>query len=130
MRSYMFRNRWGALLFVGLTLAAVVQIVGTGKGDGAIDQARQHIAVDRAETQSFAIGGGRGVQPAVTTQFTPDEELIDPAAGEDPTPIEQRSEEAEAEAEADAEAAKQAEEAPHDTLIVLNDEAAKAEGAQ
>lgn len=88
MRGYMFRNRWFALLFVGLILAAVTRIVGTGKGDGAIDDATRQIVVqqNRAERMTSETVPGV-VSEDVQIEFTPDEELIDPATGEDPTPV-------------------------------------------
>ena len=90
MRGYMFRNRWFALLFVGLVLAAVTRIVGTGNGDGVLDEATNQIVnqQDRAERLSVtAATDDAGAD--VSVQFTSDEELIDPATGEDPAPIDE-----------------------------------------
>ena len=123
MRGYMFRNRLGALFFVGATLVGVAQLVGTGKGDGAIEQARQQIAARPANAPDFAIGGGQGVQTQARLEFTPDDELIDLAAGEDPTPVDQRSEETE-------DPSRGTEEVPPDTVIVLADQAGTREEAQ
>jgi hypothetical protein len=89
----MFRNRWGALLFVGLTLAGVAQLVGTGKGDGAIERARSQIAAQRARAGPIVTRSAPTGAAEVKVEFVPDEELIDLALGEDPTPIDQRAEE-------------------------------------
>lgn len=117
MRGYMFRNRWGALLFVGLVLAGVSQLVGTGKGDGAIDKATQDLVKQREEAASLpaASHDAFGKRPA-KVEFASDDELIDQALGEDPTPIEQRESPA-----ADAE------ELPHDTVILIPDNSAQPE---
>ena len=89
MRGYMFRNRWFALLFVCITLAGVTKLVGTDKEQGTIQQAAGQIAAQRAQAE----------QTTTATQETPaeagaddvpyadDDELIDEAVGEDPTPI-------------------------------------------
>ena len=87
MRGYMFRNRWFALLFGAMVLASVTKFVGTGKGDGAVDEATREIAIQ--QQQSAALSDDDAVSlpdEAVTYEFTPDEELIDPATGEDPSP--------------------------------------------
>ena len=87
----MFRNRWGAMLFVAVTLAGVTKLVGTEKGDGAIQQATDDIARQRAEAQRLTGDASQPVtrEPAATVELTPDEELIDPAVGIDPTPIDE-----------------------------------------
>lgn len=108
MRGYMFRNRWGALLFVGLVLAGVAQLVGTGKGDGAIDRATDQLVEQKAEADALAAEHAPGGEQPVEIEFTSDEDLIDPALGDDPTPIDQRAPEGEI-----------GEEAPHDTLILV-----------
>ena len=113
MRGYMFRNRWFALLFVAFVLAGVTRLVGTGNGDGAIDLARKQIADQKVEAERLTTE----TTPAPTeanVQFTPDEELIDQALGEDPTPIDQfQSDEAADTGE---------EEVPHDTAILVSPE--------
>lgn len=88
MRGYMFRNRWLALLFVGLTLASVTKLVGTDKDHGTIQRAAGEIAAQRARAEQLA-PAGRSASPAGGLQASPfsgDEDLIDDAAGEDPTP--------------------------------------------
>ena len=104
----MFRNRWGALLFVGFVLAAVSQLVGTGKGDGALDKATRDIVEKRAEADSLAERADTIGERATTVQFAADDELIDQALGEDPTPIDQRET-----------PAGETEELPHDTVILI-----------
>lgn len=116
MRGYMFRNRWGALLFVGLVLAAVTQLVGTGKGDGALAKATQDLVRQRAATASLTDRVNASAGRAAKVQFASDEELIDPAQGEDPTPIDQREK-----------PAGDADEVPHDTVILIRDPAARPE---
>ena len=90
MRGYMFRNRWFALLFVGMVLAGAANIVGTEGSGGALDAAREQYAGEQAQTQVLATDH----EPAadandVLLEFTPDEELIDPATGYDPTPVDE-----------------------------------------
>jgi hypothetical protein len=89
MRGYMFRNRWFALLFVGVVLAGTTRVVGTGDGDGAVDQAALEIAAQRERAEALSGGTETGSfdDSDVTVEFTADEELIDEALGEDPSPI-------------------------------------------
>ncbi len=87
MRGYMFRNRWWALVFVGLVLAGVTRIVGTGEGDGALDEAAQQIAKQRDIAEQFTSDTAPTESiDDVAIEFTSDEELIDAAVGDDPTP--------------------------------------------
>lgn len=96
MRGYMFRNRWGALLFVGLTLAGVTTLVGTEREDGALQQAADQIAEQRAQAErmtenldaAFADEAAAADDGAVV-MMADEEDLIDPAVGEDPTPIDE-----------------------------------------
>lgn len=91
MRGYMFRNRWFALLFVGITLAGVTRLVGTGEDHGAIQEAADQIAETRAQAEQMTTETAAlaGEADAVETAFAEDEELIDQALGEDPTPIDE-----------------------------------------
>ncbi len=87
----MFRNRWFALLFVGMVLAGVTKIVGTEEDQGALDAAREELARQRAQAEQMT---GESAQFTFTdedveVEFVPDEELIDPATGYDPTPIDE-----------------------------------------
>ena len=93
MRGYMFRNRWGALLFVCLTLAGAATLVGTETGEGAIQQATDQIAQQKAQADRLTTDTQAPAQPtrktAETVVWSADEDLIDPATGEDPTPIDE-----------------------------------------
>lgn len=115
MRGYMFRNRWGALLFVGLVLAAVTRLVGTGHGDGALDLAKEQLAEQKAQAERMTSGTRRSAERATKVEFASDEELIDPAVGEDPTPIDQRL-------AGETDAAGDGDQVPHDTIILVNRE--------
>src|SRR5687768_3196327 len=88
MRGYMFRNRWLALLFVGLTLAAVTRLVGTEDERGVLDEAARELLAQKknADRVMATPTPVKTDTEEVAIEFTPDEELIDPAAGEDPTP--------------------------------------------
>lgn len=91
MRGYMFRNRWGALLFVGMTLAGVATLVGTGRKEGAIQQAAEQIARQRAQADRLTTSARQSAprspaQEATTVVLIPDEELIDSTEGVDPSP--------------------------------------------
>jgi hypothetical protein len=93
MRGYMFRNRWGALLFVALTLAGVTTLIGSEGGEGAIKQAADQLAQQKAQADRMTTDTQQPPQatptPADTVILSADEELIDPAVGEDPTPIDE-----------------------------------------
>jgi hypothetical protein len=93
MRGYMFRNRWGAVLFVALTLAGVTTLIGSEDEEGAIRQATDRIAQQRAEADRLTTDTQEpppaAPTPAETVVLSADEELIDPAIGEDPTPIDE-----------------------------------------
>ena len=89
MRGYMFRNRWFALLFVGLTLAGVTTLVGTEKGHGALQDATDQIAQQKAQAEQMTTATQQPPSPDVSPDevvMAADEDLIDPAQGEDPTP--------------------------------------------
>lgn len=95
MRGYMFRNRWLALLFVGLVLAGTTRIVGTGEGDGALAEATQDLAQQRKRVEALSSGTRpEAAEDEVVIEFTPDEDLIDDAVGDDPSPIDDFSAEA------------------------------------
>ena len=93
MRGYMFRNRWGAMLFVALTLASVTTLIGSEDGEGAIKQATDRIAQQKAEADRLTTDTQQAppaaAGPAETIFLSAYEELIDPATGEDPTPIDE-----------------------------------------
>jgi hypothetical protein len=89
----MFRNRWGALLFAALTLAGVAALVGSGQGEGAIKRATEQIAQQKAQADKLTTDTQAPAEPssapAQSVVMSADEELIDPAVGEDPTPIDE-----------------------------------------
>ena len=91
MRGYMFRNRWFALLFVALTLAGVTTLVGTEKSHGALQDATDQIAQQKAQAEQLtsATQESSSSDDADNVVMAADEELIDPAQGEDPTPIDE-----------------------------------------
>ena len=91
MRGYMFRNRWLALLFVALTLAGVTTLVGTEKSHGALQDATDQIAQQKAQAEQLtsATQESSSSDDADNVVMAADEELIDPAQGEDPTPIDE-----------------------------------------
>lgn len=87
MRGYMFRNRWGAMLFVAFVLAGVTRLIGTEQTDGAIDVAAGQIVQQKAQVDALSLDSPPAPEP-IEIEPTGDDELIDPATGEDPTPIE------------------------------------------
>ncbi len=93
MRGFMFRNRWLALLFVGMVLAGITRIVGTEEGGGVVEVARdqilsQHGQAANRQPDDVAIRETETSRDVVL-EFAPDEELIDPATGYDPTPVDE-----------------------------------------
>ncbi|MGX7951459.1 hypothetical protein ACWPM1_02730 [Tsuneonella sp. HG249] len=116
MRGYMFRNRWFALLFVALVLAGVTRLVGTGNGDGALDIAKQQIAEQKVQAERLTTES-KLAAPEAKVLFTPDDELIDPAVGEDPTPVDQLLSDGTEDTEDD--------EVPHDTVILVSPNSAE-----
>lgn len=91
MRGYMFRNRWFALLFVALTLAGVTTLVGTEKSHGALQDATDQIAQQKAQAEQLTSASqeSSSSDDADNVVMAADEDLIDPAQGEDPTPIDE-----------------------------------------
>jgi hypothetical protein len=116
MRGYMFRNRWFALLFVGLTLAAVTRLVGTEDGKGALGEAAEELVAQKKTAEDVVAGRTQAQTTSneMAVEFTPDEELIDPAAGEDPTPVDEFAQIA-----ADPAAV------PHDEVVIVSREVAE-----
>ena len=91
MRGYMFRNRWFALLFVCITLAGVTTLVGTDKKNGTIQQAAGQIAAQRAQADQMTTATQETPVEASADDvpYADDDELIDEASGEDPTPVDE-----------------------------------------
>lgn len=92
MRGYMFRNRWGALLFVVASALGAAALVGGEDDRGVLLNAAEDLQRQQAAMDA-AMGGA--AQPPVAipandvVEFTSDEELIDDASGVDPTPLEE-----------------------------------------
>lgn len=105
----MFQNRWGALLFVGATLAGAISLVGTGDGNGAIADATAQLEQQVTDLRGQAAPEKpapppKTIAPAKTasppkpdiadvavqedlTEFTTSEDLVVDPIGIDPTPI-------------------------------------------
>jgi len=103
MYRLMFGNRWFALGFVMVTLLSVYAIVGSDDEAGVLTRAQsaieeQRAAIDEFEQTELAPPPMHDPQADETT-FLSDEELIDPAEGDDtsgfdPSPPEARESEA------------------------------------
>jgi hypothetical protein len=91
MRGYMFRNRWFALLFVCITLAGVTKLVGTDKEHGTIQHATDQIAAQRVQAEQLTTATQETPvdSAADDVPYADDDELIDEATGEDPTPVDE-----------------------------------------
>lgn len=90
MRGYMFRNRWFALLFVALTLAGVTRLVGTEEDHGALTEATDTLVAQKNAVHAMSgQGTATGEESDPIVEYISDEELIDPALGEDPTPVDE-----------------------------------------
>ncbi|MGB3738458.1 MAG: hypothetical protein WA948_03805 [Pontixanthobacter sp.] len=100
MYTFLFRNRYGALAFVGLTLIGAASLVGTQEDEGLITQTAATIEQQRADFEDAAKAAEASRTPATQPEPEPsigdyapaipiadDEDLIDDAEGIDPTPI-------------------------------------------
>lgn len=87
MYRLMFGNRWFAIGFVVMTLLSVYAIVGSGEDGGVLTQAQTAIEEQRAAVEEFErteLSPPSTAEPqAEETSFLSDEELIDPAEGDD-----------------------------------------------
>lgn len=91
MRGYMFRNRLGALLFVGGTAVAAAALIGGEQDEGMLLSAAEEIKQQRAAmagTMTADTLPAFEIPTSEVVEFTPDEALIDEATGYDPTPLE------------------------------------------
>jgi hypothetical protein len=81
----MFGNRWLALGFVMMTLLSVYAIVGSDEEGGVLTRAQNAIEEQRAAIEGFedAELSQPAREQAEETSFLSDEELIDPAEGDD-----------------------------------------------
>lgn len=87
----MFRNRWGALFFAVMTAAGAAALVGGEQEQGVLLDAAEDIQQQKAAMEA-TMAGVSAPPAAITTsgevEFIYDEDLIDDAAGFDPTPAE------------------------------------------
>ncbi len=97
MRNYMFKSRWGALLFVCLIAFGAANLIGSSEEDGVLLQATAKIAKDQDEFGQLsdmpdstgpAPDSAWGTEPDDTSVdgFADDADLINDARGFDPTP--------------------------------------------
>lgn len=93
MAAYMFKSRGGAIFFVGITLLGAAQLVGAEEDEGALLQAANQIQNQRDALDEEIAGFQRPSDGSNDLSFEePDgvfadeAELIDDAAGFDPTP--------------------------------------------
>jgi len=94
--QFLFKNRWIALAFVGFTLLSVYTLVGTeddasvlGAMTGIAAQPDQNPAemsiVEQPQQPEYLADDG--MADFADDAYVGDEELIDPATGTDPTPM-------------------------------------------
>lgn len=97
MYQMLFKSRWIALAFAGLTVLSVLTFVGEEGREstltrltrdlrsqqGLADASPKDVAIARSEASAARI---IEAEPPVIEDFVPDEELVDDAAGMDPTP--------------------------------------------
>ena len=117
MRGYMFRSRWGALAFVVLSAVGAASLIGGEEDKGVLLNAAHDIQQQRSAMEATMAGEEPppiAVPSGAAAEFTSDEELIEDAAGFDPTPIE------------DA-AAPPAEVVPQDEVVIVSRDAGAAE---
>ena len=86
----MFKNRWGALFFVCLTVLGAANLIGSKNNEGSLLRAAADLAQAKGSFNSqSAPPGGPALRPAPDAgygdgvSFTPDEELRDGFADED-----------------------------------------------
>jgi len=94
MYQALFRNRWIALAFVGMTLIGVHSLVGSGEDAGLLTRAQAGPPPQEAEGDMpipvpsplpDAAASAAGSTPEEPYAFMPDEELITSAEGSDPS---------------------------------------------
>lgn len=101
MKGYMFQNRWGALLFVGLTLIGAASLVGTEDNEGTLAEAAAQLEQQGADYREHAEGFSQAdpagdastdvaqhdLADTEVVEFTSEDELVVDPSGIDPTPI-------------------------------------------
>jgi hypothetical protein len=86
MSQILFKNRWFAAIFAGMTLLSVAVFVSEGgQGDALTDMADElHEQRESAEQPNETTEPAESSQPeAAPTEFLSDEELIDDGSGMD-----------------------------------------------
>lgn len=88
MSQILFKNRWFAAIFAGMTLLSVVVFMGEGgQGDtltGMADNLReQREAVEKPSDRAVAVPEESSRPESPPVEFVPDEELIDDGNGMD-----------------------------------------------
>jgi hypothetical protein len=83
MYQLLFRSRWFALLWAGVTLASIGAFVSEGGGTDKLDDTAQ----DVREQRQMMAGGGAPPTFVEEAPLVDDTALIDPATGYDPAPM-------------------------------------------
>ena len=83
MHQLLFKNRFNALVFVAIILFSVRILVGTDAEGGALETATSRLGNEEQNPVANP-GEAQPAPPLATTEFTPDEELVDEAFYDDP----------------------------------------------
>lgn len=101
MRGYMFKNRWGALLFVCLIAFGAASLIGDEDDEGLLlsaageltktqaDFANRSTELSRPDERPVLNAGDIGQfssDEELASEFVPDDELIDDTRGFEPEP--------------------------------------------
>jgi hypothetical protein len=136
MRSYMFRNRFGAVLFVISTLLGVATLIGSEDQKGALLKASEGVKDQQTAMASIADQPVTDSQPVIddeSVEFTPDDELIDDATGFDPSPVDEDAPKADSSDEAGDDASDSSDDGdeldtvPHDDVVIVSRDPADAD---
>ncbi len=109
MRGYMFRTKWGALLFAVATAAGAATLIGGEQDRGVLLNAAEDIQQQKAAMEATMSSGSSplAIPTSARVEFTSEEELIDDASGFDPTPVEDG-------------APLESEVVPHDEVVIVS----------
>jgi hypothetical protein len=84
MYQLLFKNRFNTLVFVAIMLFSVRILVGTPDDSGAIDNATAKFGETQPQAKPAPVREVVHAEPETeVAEFTPDEELIDDASGDD-----------------------------------------------
>ena len=84
MHQILFKNRFNALVFVAIILFSVRILVGTPDDSGAINSATAKFGESQPQAKPAPAREVVHADAApIAVEFTPDEELIDEASGDD-----------------------------------------------